>query len=66
MAQYSKVAHAFKKFFNAEELEKVLDQKVDKTKLLKVVQTKASKSDLDSAVELVKKLYARCRTLSIM
>ena len=57
---------AFKKFFNQEELEKILDTKVDQTKMLKVVQTKASKAELDSTIDLMKQLFGRMRTMSVM
>lgn len=66
MKDYSRVMHAFKKFFNQDELEKILDTKVDQTKMLKVVQTKASKTELDLTIDLMKQLFDRMRTMSIM
>lgn len=66
MKDYNRVMHAFKKFFNQDELEKILDTKVDQTKMLKVVQTKASKTELDSTIDLMKQLFDRMRTMSIM
>ena len=45
LQKYDRVAQGFQKFFNQEELFRVLDNMVDHKALLKVSQTKASKKD---------------------
>jgi hypothetical protein len=57
MEEYDKVATAFQKFFNHDELSKVLDQKQDKYDLYRKLKTKSSTEELDSALKLIDSLY---------
>ena len=66
LQKYDRVAQGFQKFFNQEELFRVLDNMVDHKALLKVSQTKASKKEFNSAMSIVSSLYERLRQLSIM
>ena len=60
------MAQGFKKFFNQEELFRVLDNMVDHKALLKVSQTKASKKEFKSAMTIIGSLYERTRQLAIL
>jgi Ca2+-binding EF-hand superfamily protein len=65
MKAYERIVNSFSKFFNSEELDKILGRKIDFEKMLCVSQTKASRTELQEVVELIDKLYGRTKTLSI-
>jgi len=46
MKKYEKVSCQFEKFFNAEELEKVLNSKADTKRVEKLMSKKATHSDI--------------------
>jgi hypothetical protein len=46
MKMYEKVTNSFSKFFNENELDKVIDEKVDSRTMLRMAQTKASRTEL--------------------
>ena len=66
MEQYDEVVRKFAKFFNSDELQRIIDTKVDTKTLTEVFQLKASKKQLESAMTVIENLYQRLRHLSIL
>ena len=66
MKKYEKVTHAFAKFFNEYELDKIIEEKVDNRTMLRIAQTKASRTELDNTIQIIESMYARLRSLSIL
>jgi hypothetical protein len=66
MVMYEKVTNQFSKFFNQKELDRIIDDKVDNRTMLRMAQTKASRSELSNAMEIMNKLYQRVKTISIL
>lgn len=46
MKKYEKVSRQFERFFNAEELEKVLNSKADTKRIEKLISRKATHTDI--------------------
>ena len=57
MEQYDRVTQNFSKFFNSDELQRIIDTKVDTKTLTQVFQLKASKKELESAMSVIENLY---------
>ena len=57
MQAYDKVTVAFSKFFNGDELSRVIENKVDNHTLVKVAESKASRKELDAAMSIVENVY---------
>jgi len=57
LQKYDKVATGFAKFFNQDELFRVVDNMVDRKALLKISQEKASKKEFKSAMSIIESLY---------
>jgi hypothetical protein len=57
LTEVEKVTKNFSKFFNSEELQRILEKKVDKETLAKVIDIKASKQELDSTMLIVENIY---------
>ena len=66
MQAYDKVTVAFSKFFNGDELNRVIENKVDNHTLVKVAESKASRKELDAAMSIVENVYQRLRHLAIL
>jgi len=66
MEEYDKVTQNFSRFFNSDELQRIIDTKVDTRTLTQVFQLKASKKELESAMSVIENLYQRLRHLSIL
>ena len=66
MEQYDKVHKNFQKFFNEDELMRIVHNKVDLETLDKVIDSKASRNDFQAQMEITSNLYNRLRLLSIM
>eukprot|EP00347_Sterkiella_histriomuscorum_P017210 403350256 len=66
MANYEKVLNQFQKFFDQEELNKILERKCD----IEVVQTlqdiKANKIDLEACLGLIDSVHSRLKHMSIL
>lgn len=66
MANYERVLNQFSKFFDQEELNKILERKCD----IDVVQTlqdiKANKIDLEACLGLIDSVHARLKHMSII
>jgi len=66
MEKYDKIATSFQKFFNHEELSKVIDSKLDKRDLEKKLTDLTPLADHTSALILIDSLYKRLRQISLM
>ena len=57
LQKYESVAQNFKKFFNSDELFRVLGEAVNHKQLLQVSQLKATRDELQSAMNIIDALY---------
>ena len=57
LQKYESVAQNFKKFFNSDELFRVLGEAVNHKQLLQVSQLKATRDELQSALNIIDALY---------
>ena len=66
MVNYEKVLLQFSKFFDQEELQKILDRKADIILLQSVQEAKANKTDLEECLHLIDNVHERLKHLSIV
>jgi len=66
MEKYDKIATSFQKFFNHEELSKVIDSKLDKRDLEKRLTELTPVTEHESVLNLIDSLYKRLRQVSLM
>lgn len=59
LSKYEGVAKSFKRFFNSDELFRVLGDTVNSRQLLRVSQLKATRQELRGALTIINALYQR-------
>ena len=66
LEKYETVAKNFQKFFNEDELMRIVKNKVDYDTMEKMTHSKASRKEFESSLEITTNLYQRLRHLSIL
>lgn len=66
MANYEKVLGMFQKFFDQEELSKIIDRKADITLVQNIQDVKANRIDVDSCLKLIDTINERLKHLIIL
>lgn len=66
MANYEKVLSMFQKFFDQEELSKMIDRKADITLVQNIQDVKANRIDVDSCLKLIDTINERLKHLIIL
>ena len=66
LEKYEQVANNFKKFFNEDELMRIVKNKVDYETLEKMTHNKASRKEFDASVEITTNLFNRLKHLSML
>jgi len=66
MASYEKVLAQFSKFFDQEELNKVLERKVDSDVVQNLADVKANKADMEGCVNLIEQLHDRLKHMAVL
>ena len=57
LQKYENVVKSFKKYFNSDELFRILDDVVNSKQLLRVCQLKATRQELRGALTIIDALY---------
>ena len=66
MVNYEKVLGQFQKFFDQEELSKIIDRKADVTLVQNIQDVKANRMDVDSCLKLIETINERLKHLIIL
>jgi hypothetical protein len=66
MSNYERVLNQFSKFFDQEELAKVIDRKADVSLVQNVQDIKANKIDVEGCLKLVETVHERIKHMSIL
>lgn len=66
MVNYEKVLGMFQKFFDQEELSKMIDRKADITLVQNIQDVKANRIDVDSCLKLIDTINERLKHLIIL
>lgn len=66
MSSYERVLAQFSKFFDQEELNKVLERKVDVDIVKNLQDIKANKVDLEGCVGLIESMHERLKHMAIL
>ncbi len=66
MINYEKVLNQFSKFFDQEELHKILERKADVDFVQNLGDVKANKIDLEGCLNLIESVHERLKHLSIL
>ena len=66
MASYERVLAQFSRFFDQEELNKVLERKVDADVVQSLADAKANKVDVEGCVSLIEQLHDRLKHMAVL
>lgn len=66
MSNYERVLNQFSKFFDQEELAKIIERKADVSLVQNVQDIKANKSDVEGCLKLVETVHERIKHMSIL
>lgn len=66
MANYEKVLGMFQRFFDQEELSKIIDRKADISLVQNIQDVKANRIDVDSCLKLIDTINERLKHLIIL
>ena len=66
MVNYERVLNQFQKFFDQEELAKIIDRKADVHMVQQVQDQKANKADVDTLLGLIDTVHERLKHISIL
>lgn len=66
MSNYERVLNQFSKFFDQEELTKLIERKADISLLQNVQDIKANKGDVEGCLRLIETVHERIKHMSIL
>jgi len=66
MSSYERVLNQFSKFFDQEELAKLIDRKADVSLIQNVQDIKANKGDVEGCLKLIETVHERIKHMSIL
>ena len=66
MKRYEKVSQQFERFFNADELESVINSKADTKRVERLISKKATHEDVQNCLKTIQNLFERIYQMSIL
>lgn len=66
LEKYDRIANEFNKFFNQDELMKIINSKVDREDVERLTNKKAGKLEFNTSLDLIENLYSRIKHMSVM